>query len=308
MPWGVVGGIIAAGGAIASSAINSSASSNAANAEVQAANNASQTQENMFNATAGLQAPGRNLGYGADALLAQLYGIPNPNTSSGLYPANNALSFTGGATPGAAPSGAPGSGYSSSGMVPVPTPSGGISWQLAPTGAPGGFGGAGAGAGTSNPGAPAAGSANFSNFYNSPGYQFTLNQGEQAIGRAASAGGNLYSTNTLADLNNYAQGVASTQYNNYVQQLLSLAGIGGQAVAGTQAAGTNAANNISNNQLLSGGANASGILGSAGALNSGLNSLTNPNGAFMQSIFNGSWGGGGSSDPATYLSNMYAQG
>lgn len=47
-----------------------------------------------------------------------------------------------------------------------------------------------------------------------PGYQFQLQQGEDAIQNSAAAKGSLLSGRTLADLNNYAQGTASTNYQN----------------------------------------------------------------------------------------------
>jgi hypothetical protein len=47
-----------------------------------------------------------------------------------------------------------------------------------------------------------------------PGYQFQLQQGEQALQNSAAARGGLLSGQTLGDLNNYAQGVASTNYQN----------------------------------------------------------------------------------------------
>jgi predicted regulator of Ras-like GTPase activity (Roadblock/LC7/MglB family) len=220
--WGAA---IAATAVVGGAVISSQGAKSAAADQAGAANSAAQTQRDLFNAQAAYSAPQRNLGYGADSLLAQLYGIADPNAAgaNSLYGANAAgASFAGGA-------GAGGSGTS---------------------GAPG----------TAGPSAP-----NFSNFYNSPGYQFSLNQGLNAINRNASANGSLYSSNTLGALNNYAQGAASTQYNNYVQQLMGLAGLGGSAVAGTNAAAQNAGNNISSTQLSAGNANASGVLGSAGA-------------------------------------------
>lgn len=47
-----------------------------------------------------------------------------------------------------------------------------------------------------------------------PGYQFQLQQGEQAVNNSQAANGGLLSGNTLAGLNNYAQGLASTNYQN----------------------------------------------------------------------------------------------
>jgi hypothetical protein len=221
----VVGGVATVGGA----AISANAAKGAANAQAGAAANAAQTQENLFNAQAAYAAPQRNLGYGADTLLAQLYGIPDPNAAgaNSLYSANSAgSSFTGGNLMGGGTSGAPG---------------------------------------TAGPGTP-----NYNAFLNSPGYQFSLQQGQSVINRQASANGSLYSSNTLGALGSYTAGAAGTQYNNYVQQLMGLAGLGGSAVAGTNAAAQNAGNNISSAQLSAGNANASGVLGSASAWNGGL--------------------------------------
>lgn len=250
--WGAA---IVAVGAVGGAYMNSQASKNAANAQAGAAGAAAQTQRDLFNAQAAYAAPQRNLGYGADSLLAQLYGIPDPNAAgaNSQYGANAAgAAFTGG-------DGGGGSGAS---------------------GAPG----------TAGPGAP-----NYNAFYNSPGYQFSLSQGQNAINRQASANGSLYSSNTLGALAGYTAGAAGTQYNNYVQQLMGLAGLGGSAVAGTNAAAQNAGNNISSAQLSAGNANASGVLGSAGAWNGAIQQGSNLLGNYMNS--------GGSSYSPGYATN-----
>lgn len=267
MPWGfVIGGIAS----LVGGAISASGSSDAASAQASAANQASQVQQNEFNTILGLETPGRNLGYGADQLLAQLFGIPDPTSAStsGLYSANAASPTL-------------------TGTAFDPTLYGGA----APTtpGAPGA------------PAAGPAGTANYSNFYNSPGYQFALQQGQQAIERGASANGSLYSTNTLGALNTFAQGQAATRYNDYVQQLLALAGIGGQATAGTTAAATSVGNNIAANTLSAGNANASGILGQAGAFSSAVGNVP------FQSLF-GSSGANGLTAQQNSSLNGYVSG
>lgn len=252
--WGaalIVGGATVAAG-VGGAAISSGAAKSAANAQAGAAANAAQTQMDLFNAQSAYSAPQRNLGYGADSLLAQLYGIPDPNAAgaNSNYAANGAgAAFTGGA---------------------------------------GGSGGGASGApGTAGPGTP-----NYNAFYNSPGYQFSLSQGQNAINRNASANGSLYSSNTLGALGAYTAGAAGTQYNNYVQQLMGLAGLGGSAVAGTNAAAQNAGNNISSTQLSAGNANASGVLGSASAWNGGLQQIGNQGGNLLSSYLNNNGGGG----------------
>lgn len=250
--WGaalIVGGATVAAG-VGGAAISSSAAKSAAGAQAGAAANAAQTQENLFNAQAAYSAPQRNLGYGADSLLAQLYGIPDPNAA-------------------------------------------GANSNYAANGAGGSFTGAGGGGGTSGaPGTAGPGAPNYNAFYNSPGYQFSLSQGQNAISRAASANGSLYSSNTLGALGSYTAGAAGTQYNNYVQQLMGLAGLGGSAVAGTNAAAQNAGNNISSTQLSAGNANASGVLGSASAWNGALQQAGNQGGNLLNNYMNNSGGGG----------------
>ncbi len=64
-----------------------------------------------------------------------------------------------------------------------------------------------------------------------PGYQFRMNQGMQALERTAAAKGNLLSGNTLAAAQEFGQGLASQEYNNRINQL--------QQTVATQAPGIN---------------------------------------------------------------------
>jgi hypothetical protein len=54
-----------------------------------------------------------------------------------------------------------------------------------------------------------------------PGYQFQLQQGENALQNSAAGRGSLLSGRTLADLNNYAQGTASSNYQNQFNNALT---------------------------------------------------------------------------------------
>lgn len=47
-----------------------------------------------------------------------------------------------------------------------------------------------------------------------PGYQFNLEQGEQALARRQAAGGNYFSGAALKDAQRFGQGLASTTYND----------------------------------------------------------------------------------------------
>jgi hypothetical protein len=75
----------------------------------------------------------------------------------------------------------------------------------------------------------AAGGQDISSFLsNTPGYQFQLQQGNNAINAANAQGGKLGSGNNAIDLANYNQGLAGTTYNNYVNQLQPFLGYGTQ--------------------------------------------------------------------------------
>lgn len=119
------------------------------------------------------------------------------------------------------------------------------------------------------------GTPNYAAFNNSPGYKFSVQQGQAAINKQAAASGNLYSTNTLGALSAYNTGQASTQYNSYINQLLTMSGLGNAASSGVGSAATATGKGIANNYTNAGNAAANGALGQANAFSNGLGSLTN---------------------------------
>jgi hypothetical protein len=132
---------------------------------------------------------------------------------------------------------------------------------------------------------------NYSLFNNSPGYQFSLNQADQALNRQAAANGNLYSTTTLANLGQLNAGYASQNYNNYVQQLLQSAQLGGQANTALTQANLQTGSNISQAQANIGRAQAAGTLGAASANASAVGAGANALGQFLNGLFPGAGGG-----------------
>lgn len=123
-------------------------------------------------------------------------------------------------------------------------------------------------------------------FQADPGYQFTLQQGQQALNRAASAGGKYFSGAAIKGLTDYNQNAASTQYqtayNNYntnqtnlYNRLAGVSGAGQTASSSDATAGQNAANQISENITGAGNAQAAGTMGQASAWSTGLNSIGN---------------------------------
>ena len=114
------------------------------------------------------------------------------------------------------------------------------------------------------------------NFTASPGYQFRLSEGQRGVQQSAAARGGAYSGNAMKALNDYNQGMASSEYGNWWNQQAGLAGVGQSSANAVGQFGANASSNIGNALMAGGDARASGIMGSAnsltGALNSGLNS------------------------------------
>lgn len=240
------------------------AASDAANAQAGSAANATAEQRREFDLVQRMYDPQRNLGYSAMGALGKLYGFNDPN-SQGVpgYLTGGQPSMAGGSGGGETsfsnPNWAGGTGGAFGGMRD------------------GGRGGMTIGGGGQGPaprpgtdGGASGGTPDYSGFYNSPGFQFSLDMGRQGVNRNAAAAGNLYAPNTMGAVNYQEQGIASQHYNDYVQQLLAMAGLGGQATAGAANNAYNTGTNISANMLSAGNANASGILASGGAWASAL--------------------------------------
>lgn len=119
-----------------------------------------------------------------------------------------------------------------------------------------------------------------------PGYQFTLGQGLQNTQNSYAAQGLGQSGAALKGAANYAEGLASTtyqqQFQNYLNQNSQIYSmLGGQASLGENAAATTGNQGIqatanAGNFLTSGAAaGAGGIVGSANAINAGLSNVSN---------------------------------
>lgn len=73
---------------------------------------------------------------------------------------------------------------------------------------------------------------NMDEFYDSPDYQFSLEQGEQALERKQSASGSRFGGGAIKEALKFSQGLASGEFNNFFNRLKSLADMGGNAAAG----------------------------------------------------------------------------
>jgi hypothetical protein len=108
-----------------------------------------------------------------------------------------------------------------------------------------------------------------------PSYQFRLGEGMKALERTAAARGGLISGGALKAAQRYGQDFASQEFGNAYNRLAGLAGVG-QTATGAQsnAAGQFGVN--AGNMMTSGAAaRASGYVGGANALNSGLGQYMN---------------------------------
>lgn len=113
----------------------------------------------------------------------------------------------------------------------------------------------------------------YSAFENSPDYQFAKSEGIKSLDASAASKGNLLSGGMFKDLEDYAGGIASQNYGNYVQRLMGLAQLGENAGAQTGSFAVNTGANVANTQLRRGDAQASGIVGGANAITGGIGNV-----------------------------------
>ena len=133
----------------------------------------------------------------------------------------------------------------------------------------------------------------YSQFYNSPDYGFAQSQGELGLTRQENATGMNLSGGALKDFDTFNQGLASQQFGNYFNRLLSLSQMGQSATSAAASYGSNymntnanlatgnansnnaSANSIGNTIQGIGQSQASGVVGSANALSGGIAGVSN---------------------------------
>lgn len=110
----------------------------------------------------------------------------------------------------------------------------------------------------------------YGGYQQSPGYDFRLGEGVNALDMSAAASGDLFSGRTGKAITQFGQDFATNDYNNYLNRLSGLAGSGQNAAAASGTALTN--NNAMVNQALGaqGNAQAAGAVGMGNAFNQGL--------------------------------------
>lgn len=145
----------------------------------------------------------------------------------------------------------------------------------------------------------------YSSFYESPDYQFRLNEGRDLREGSAAAKGMLLSGATLKDLDRYGQGLASTEYGNWYNRIAGQQGLGAN-VAGAQAGiDQNTARSVADTELGAAGARASGYMADANIKNYLASSLHESGQRIGEAwatmgMGGGGPGGGGGGSPYTY--------
>lgn len=147
-----------------------------------------------------------------------------------------------------------------------------------------------------------------------PGYQFQLQQGQQALQNSQAAGNGVLSGTALKDLMAFNQNYASTGYQNafdrwqsqntnVYNRLAGLAGLGENAAAGAGNTGATIGANMAGSIMGAGNAQAAGQVGVANALTGGLN---NASGYYMLNQMTKTPGMGmGQYDPNSTTDSQY---
>jgi hypothetical protein len=118
---------------------------------------------------------------------------------------------------------------------------------------------------------PQAGSApDMGAFFESPDYQFNLEQGQQAIDRSAAARGGLLSGRAVKEGQRYASGLASREYGSFVDRLMQQAGLGSTGIGASASAGANTANQISGINMNNAATRGSAYMNMAGGINNAV--------------------------------------
>lgn len=132
-----------------------------------------------------------------------------------------------------------------------------------------------------------------SQFTETPGYQFALQQGEAGVMNNLAALGQRGSGSALRALTEFRTGLANQEYNNYLNRLSGVSTGGQTQVNSTNALTGNLTGLMSNTILNRGAAQGSGYMGAANAIGNALSGMTNNLGAGLGASGWGQTGWGG---------------
>lgn len=290
MPVGVIGAVASVAGGIA----QAGAASDAADAQSAAAERELQLQRDIYEETSANFDPYRQGGgLGFQAYLAEM-GLADAPMIGGTAPEIVAFSETMPGTPTTP------TGVGSQGGLLSGGGFNGFMSPLTPTSGPGSIRErfrVGSQIFDTREAAEAYAQANttggraFGGFQETPGYQFQLGRGMDALNSSNAARGNLLSGANIAGAMQFGQGLASQEYNNYLNRLQGI-GQQGQAAAGNQAAAGQAYAAGAGNALAGiGNAQAAGAIGTGNAIQGGINNFLGTMGYLNTQTPGGIFGG-----------------
>lgn len=117
------------------------------------------------------------------------------------------------------------------------------------------------------------GRPDYSAFFNSPDFQFALEQGQRGLDANAAAGGNLFGGNRAREASRFNQGLATQQFGNFTNRLASLAGVGQTATNQLGNTLMNTGNQIGQGLQNMGNARGSGYINQANAQSNAVGNL-----------------------------------
>lgn len=119
---------------------------------------------------------------------------------------------------------------------------------------------------------------------NYPGYQFALEEGLGAVEQSAAGRRTLQSGQTMKDLTAYGQGLATSNFENYMTRLQGLSGMGQQTAVQTGGFRQNMASQVGAAEQGIGQATATGYQTQAGIVGGAIEGLTNIAGNYIGNL------------------------
>ena len=266
MPAAIIGGAIAAVGAVGSAVISSKGASNAAKATQAASDKASDTQTQIYNQNALTLAPWQQSGLRANSAINPMLGLnaeqqqlPQMNGGQG-YPTqqpNEAMTY--GQDYGYSPnqiSGQYGMGYGTAG--------GYLPQQFSPTAQSGGQG-------MTTQGAQNA----FGQYIKNSDYGFQFGQGSNALNSGYAGAGTLQSGAAMKAMEKFRQDLQSGYRNEYMNALGNQQAVGFSAASAQAGVGQNYANSIGNIAMQNGANQANASLVKSANTSNAIGSVAN---------------------------------
>ena len=249
MAIGTLAAIAIGAGAIGSAAISSSASKKASQAATQAADQSAAVQREIYGQNKDMLSPWVGQGQAATSQINALLGIDNGDNYQAFLPQKNAMIDYGSFNPFG------GGGFATT--QPEYTPE-----EIA----------------AARQRAIAANRTNaenaFNTYKNNTGYQFRFNEGMRALNGGLASNGMLKSGSAVKSALNFGQGIASSEFGNYLNSLGNQQGVGLSAGGSLAGVSTNYANTLGNIYQNRADAVGNAALVNASNMNGMINGLT----------------------------------